>query len=87
MSSCTTGDQAHSMLHWLHAEVRSGCAVCVLIMFASWVQGLFGHHDEDESLDREATEQLNFGGGFLTEKAGTADTAEDDDRHRTKKEV
>lgn len=52
------------------------------------MQSRFGHDDqEDGRLDREATEQLNFGGGLLTKKAGTAETDEDPERRRTEKEA
>lgn len=57
-------------------------------MLACCIQSVFGQYDnDDDHMNGEMTEQLNFGGGFLQKKASTAETDEDPDRHRTKKEV
>ena len=49
----------------------------------------FQDDDVDEQLDKQYTEQFNFGGGLFEKKADASDAGEaaDPDRHRSKKEV
>jgi len=47
----------------------------------------FQDDDVDDHLNRQMTEQFNFGGGLLEKKNDSADPDADPDRHRSKKEV
>lgn len=52
------------------------------------LQGLSFQDDEaDEHLNKEYTEQFNFGGGLFERKANSADPDADQDTRRSKKEV
>ncbi|DBA84060.1 TPA: hypothetical protein ACH3X1_006541 [Trebouxia sp. C0004] len=47
----------------------------------------FQDDDADDQLNRQMTEQFNFGGGLFEKKTDSADPVADPDRHRSKKEV
>ena len=47
----------------------------------------FQDDDVDDHLNRQMTEQFNFGGGLFEKKTDSADPDADPDRHRSKKEV
>lgn len=52
------------------------------------MQGLsFQDDDIDDHLDRQLTEQFNFGGGLLEKKSDGTDLDADPDRRRSEKEV
>ena len=47
----------------------------------------FQDDDVDDHLNKQYTEQFNFGGGLLEKKVGSSDPDADPDKYRSKKEV